>query len=76
MKTFSPLIEPMQLLAGWAQSETDAESVGEAILAAMARGRSSSRVERNCRNPFGKFIASPTTPVRNSRLMVRRAGQS
>ena len=40
MRTFSPLIEPMQLLAGWAQSETDAESVGEAILAAMARGRS------------------------------------
>ncbi len=40
MKTFSPLMEPMRLLAGWAQSETDAESVGEAILAAMARDRS------------------------------------
>ena len=39
MKTFSPLIEPMQLLAGWAQSETNAESLGEAILAAMARGQ-------------------------------------
>lgn len=40
MKTFSPLVEPMRLLAGWAQSETTAESVGKAILAAMARGES------------------------------------
>jgi len=40
MKAFSPLIEPMQLFAGWAQSETDADSLGEAIDAAMAHGAS------------------------------------
>ena len=37
LKAFSPLIEPMQLLASWAQSEANAESLGEAIAAAMAR---------------------------------------
>ena len=37
LKAFSPLIEPMQLLASWAQSEANAESLGEAIDAAMAR---------------------------------------
>ena len=40
MKTLAPLVEPMQLLAGWAQSETNAESVGEAIHKAMARSES------------------------------------
>lgn len=40
LKAFSPLIEPMQLFAGWAQSETNAESLGEAIDAAMARDES------------------------------------
>ena len=40
MNAVSPLIEPMQLFAGWAQSETNAESLGEAINAAMARDES------------------------------------
>ena len=37
MEMLSPLVEPIQRFAGWAQAETNAETLGEAIDEAMSR---------------------------------------
>ncbi len=45
LKAFSPLIEPVQLFSEWAQSETNAETLGEAIRTAASRHDSVRRWE-------------------------------